>query len=149
DYLVTVDDRHGGTSTRTVSIPLAEILSGVGDGGPTTQPPVFLDTAPPNSFTSGHDLGQLTDNPFIFHPSFPPAHPTTDLFVQGTLHFSDPDGGHHLASVDLAHAVITSHLIADPNGAHPVSGAPVVGTSTGTWQVFVQEPGEVFWSYTL
>jgi VCBS repeat-containing protein len=39
DYLVTVDDQHGGTSSQIVSIPLAQILSNVGDGG--NQPPVI------------------------------------------------------------------------------------------------------------
>jgi VCBS repeat-containing protein len=95
-------------------------------------------------------LGQLTDNPFIFHPSFiPPGGLSTDLHTQGTLAFSDPDGGNHHVSVDLGAAHIVSHFIVDSNGvSHPVAGTPV-GAFTGTWQVFVQEPGQVFWSYTL
>jgi VCBS repeat-containing protein len=149
DYRVTIDDHHGGTSSQIVSIPLSEILSGDGGGGPpTVQPPVFINTSPPNPFVLGQNLGQLTDNPFIFHPSFiPPGGLSTDLHTQGTLLFTDPDGGNHRASVDFAHAHIVGHFI---NGVSlPITGPSVDGTLTGTWQVFVQEPGQVFWSYTL
>ena len=71
DYLVTIDDHHGGTSSQVVSIPLAQILSGVGGGGgggTTVQPPVATNTSPPNPFTSGHNLGQIDDNPFVLDP---------------------------------------------------------------------------------
>src|SRR6185437_3019311 len=53
DYLVTVDDHHGGTSSQMVSIPLGQILSnaggdggGGGGGAPTVDPPVFINTSP-------------------------------------------------------------------------------------------------------
>lgn len=144
DYLVTIDDHHGGTSSQIVSIPLSDLLSGDGGGGPpTVQPPVFINGA--NTFTIGNALGQIVDNPWILDPGAW----STDLYAQGTLYFSDPDGGNHQASVDLSHALIVGHFLYDSNGAHPVLGDPIVGTSTGTWQVYVQDPGEVHWSYTL
>jgi VCBS repeat-containing protein len=150
DYRVTIDDHHGGTSSQVVSIPLAQILSGIGGGGgggTTTLPPVFTNTSPPNPFVSGHNLGQITDNPFILHPSFiPPGGFSTDLFTEGTLNFLDPDGGHHHASVDLSHAMIVGYFF--HGAAQPIAGAPV-STLTGTWHVDVQEPGQVSWSYTL
>ena len=146
DYLVTIDDHHGGTSSQIVSIPLAQILSGAGGGGATVQPPVATNTSPPNLFTSGHNLGQITDNPFVLHPSFiPPGGFSTDLFTHGVLTFSDPDGGNHYASVDLSHAFIAGHSI----GNVPIPGAAPVGIFSGTWQVNVQEPGQISWSYTL
>jgi VCBS repeat-containing protein len=48
DYLVTIDDQHGGTSSQIVSIPLAQILSsidsgGAGGGGNNTNPVIFID----------------------------------------------------------------------------------------------------------
>jgi VCBS repeat-containing protein len=151
DYLVTIDDHHGGTSSQVVSIPLAQILGGIGggDGGgpPTVLPPVFTNTSPPNPFTSGHNLGQITDNPFILHPSFiPPGGFSTDLFTQGILTFSDPDGGNHHASVDQSHALVVGYSF--HGASQPVSNAPI-SAFAGTWQANVQEPGQVSWSYTL
>jgi VCBS repeat-containing protein len=149
DYRVTIDDHHGGTSSQVVSIPLAQILSGIGGGGggTTTLPPVFTNVSPPNPFTSGHNLGQITDNPFILHPSFiPPGGFSTDLFTQGILTFSDPDGGNHHASVDQSHALVVGYSF--HGVSQPVSNAPI-SAFAGTWQVNVQEPGQVSWSYTL
>ncbi|MGB9365992.1 MAG: Ig-like domain-containing protein [Xanthobacteraceae bacterium] len=153
-YRVTIDDHHGGTSSQIVSIPLGEILNGVGGGddggGPTTQPPVFINTSPPNPFTAGHNLGQITDNPFTLHPSFiPPGGFVTDptnLFTQGILTFSDPDGGNHHATFDLSHATVAGYSVGGV--PKPVSQAPI-SASAGTWQVNVQEPNHVSWIYTL
>ncbi len=143
DYRITIDDLHGGTAERIVSIPLADILN---QGGGTQEPPVFINTSPPNPFVTGGNLGQVTDNPFLLSP----VGPWSILHVQGTLQFTDADGGNHHASVDLAHASIVGHFLADSNGVpQPVTGAPTVTTLTGTWQVFAQEPGQVLWSYDL
>jgi VCBS repeat-containing protein len=151
DYRVTIDDHHGGTSSQIVSIPLAQILSGAGGGGgggTTTQPPVFTNTSPPNPFVTGHNLGQITDNPFVLHPSFiPPGGFSTDLFTDGTLNFSDPDGGHHHASVDLSHAQVVGYSV--HGVAQPVANAPL-SPLAGTWQVDTRDDiNQVHWGYTL
>src|SRR4029077_6316928 len=153
DYRVTIDDHHGGTSSQIVSIPLGEILRNVGggdDGGPpTVLPPVFTIFSPPNPFTTGQNKGQITDNPFVLHQSFiPPGGfitDPTDLLTQGTLNFSDPDGGSHHVSVDLSHAFIGGYSFHVPQ---PILSAPI-SPLTGMWQVNVQEPGQVHWTYTL
>ena len=149
DYRVTIDDHHGGTSSQIVSIPLGQILSGAGgDGGgpPTVLPPVFTIFSPPSPFAPGHNQGQIVDNPFVLDPGgF-----STDLFTQGTLNFSDPDGGHHHASVDLAHAFIFSHFVAEPGGGSHSAGAPTITPFAGTWQMDVRDDiNQVSWSYTL
>jgi VCBS repeat-containing protein len=153
DYRVTIDDHHGGTSSQIVSIPLAQILSGVGGGGdggpPTVLPPVFTIFSPPNPFTTGQNKGQITDNPFVLHQSFIPpggfVTDPTDLVTQGTLNFVDPDGGFHHASTDLSQAFIGGYSF---HGPQPISSAPI-SPLTGMWQVNVQEPGQVHWTYTL
>ena len=149
DYQVTIDDHHGGTSSQIVSIPLAQILSGAGGGGgTTTQPPVFTNTSPPNPFSTGHNLGQITDNPFVLHPSFiPPGGFSTDLFTDGTLNFSDPDGGSHHASVDLSHAQVVGYSV--HGVAQSIANAPI-SPSAGTWQVDTRDDlNQVHWGYTL
>jgi len=151
-YRVTIDDHYGGTSSQIVSIPLGEILSGVGGGGggpPTVLPPVFTIFSPPGPFITGQNKGQITDNPFVLHQSFIPpggfVTDPTDLVTQGTLNFMDPDGGNHHVSVDLGHAFIGGYTFHVPQ---PLSNAPI-SPLAGTWQVNMQEPGQVHWTYTL
>jgi VCBS repeat-containing protein len=152
DYRVTIDDHHGGTSSQVVSIPLAQILNDVGggDGGgsPTVAPPVFINTSPPLPFLVGRNLGQVIDNPFVLHPSFiPPGGFSTDLFTQGTLQFTDADGGHHQASVDPSHARLVGYSV---HGlAQSVTSAPI-SSLPGTWQLDVHDDtNQVHWGYTL
>lgn len=157
DYRVTIDDHHGGISSQDVSIPLAQILSGIGGGGggpPTVRPPVFTIISPPAPYSPGQNQGQIVDNPFVLHQSFIPQGgfigDPTNLFTQGTLNFLDPDGGHHHASVDLAHAFVFSHFVAEPGGGSHSAGNPTITTSTGTWQFDVRDDlNQVHWSYTL
>ena len=147
DYRVTIDDGHGGTSSQDISISLGDILQGDG-GGPTTQPPVFTTISPPSPFIAGVNQGQLVDNPFVLHPSVGPADPY--LHAQGTLFFTDPDGGSHHASLDLAHAFVAGHSVVDANHVlHNLLPGVAVDPSALVWQFFLQEPNQVFWSVTL
>jgi VCBS repeat-containing protein len=63
DYLVTVDDHHGGISSQIVSVPLAQILAGAGGGNDNNSDPVIYINA------SAHDTatGVVFDD--INHPN--------------------------------------------------------------------------------
>jgi VCBS repeat-containing protein/probable HAF family extracellular repeat protein len=76
DYLISIDDGHGGTSSQLVSIPLADILhDGGGGGGPSgDNPPLF-------SFSGG----DILPNPVFDDPS------AATSTVNGILDFDDPD----------------------------------------------------------
>jgi VCBS repeat-containing protein len=84
DYLVTIDDHHGGTSSQLVSIPLAQILSGGGGdgggggggGGPNTDPDIYIDPA-------AHDSASAFVFDDINHPAC--------QHVIGRLSFSDAE----------------------------------------------------------
>src|SRR4029077_12889486 len=84
DYLVTIDDHHGGTSSQVVSIPLQQILHGGGGGGGdgggggnnNHNPVIFINPA-------AHDTaaGQVFDD--INHPD--------RQHLIGRLSFSDAE----------------------------------------------------------
>lgn len=107
DYLVTIDDGHGGTASELVSIPLAQILSdaggGDGGGGPNN---------PPHITESSTDTtwAVVWDNPAV-----------TTLYTNGFLSFVDPDpnDSHHVevfpAAGNWGHLTWTL-LDAPPNG---------------------------------
>jgi VCBS repeat-containing protein len=75
DYLVTIDDQRGGTASRIVSIPLAQILDGVGEE-PNHDPVIFINPAAGDTLT-----GAVIDD--VNHPDRQHA--------VGRLSFSDQE----------------------------------------------------------
>ena len=145
DYLVTVDDGHGGTSSQLVSVPLAQILSagggggGGGDGGGSNHDPVIY-IAP----TAGDTASALVYDD-VNHPNL--------QHVVGRLSFSDieTDQMHDVSAVGVTPGslgtvgTLSASILRDTNGDVLASGDPdgfLGASSTGgvlKWDYQVDE----------
>jgi VCBS repeat-containing protein len=114
DYLVTVDDQHGGTSSQIVSIPLAQIIgdNGGNDGGNNNNSPpvIFINT-------SAHD----TATGLVFDDA---AHPDRQHII-GRLSFTDPEASQF-------HNVSVVGVTPGPRGIVGTMSASIERNSDGT-----------------
>lgn len=136
-YLVTIGDNHGGTASKVVSIPLAQIIGG--DGGGNNQAPVISGPVAPNFIISQQ---QVVDNPFV----------SGDVFAQGVIYFTDPDPGqHHQAFFGMP--TMTSHAYLSPTlpPQNNLPGPVAIGIFNSVYIIEPNgnAPGEIHWNYVI